>query len=113
MLNGTNILVDLEGEGNCIMILEGIDVAADGDTVLVLPGRYYENIDFSGKTIIVESRLLMTGNNYFISHTIIDSNQTGTCFLVNSGEGEVTLLCEFTLCNGSGIYEVNGGYGSL
>ena len=33
----------------------GIDAAADGDTVLVLPGTYVENIDFLGKGITFKS----------------------------------------------------------
>ncbi len=39
-------------------IQAGIDAAVDGDTVLVAPDDYVENIDFSGKSIVVQS---MTG----------------------------------------------------
>ncbi|MFH0765957.1 MAG: hypothetical protein V2A61_06025, partial [Calditrichota bacterium] len=31
----------------------GIDAAEEGDTVLVAPGEYVENVDFQGKAIIV------------------------------------------------------------
>jgi hypothetical protein len=36
-------------------IQAGIDAANNGDTVLVAPGTYYENIDFMGKAITVTS----------------------------------------------------------
>ena len=34
---------------------QAIDAAADGDTVLLAPGAYSEEIDFLGKPISVES----------------------------------------------------------
>ena len=37
-------------------IQAGIGAASAGDTVLVAPGVYVENIDFAGKTIVVRSR---------------------------------------------------------
>ncbi|MEW6748021.1 MAG: right-handed parallel beta-helix repeat-containing protein, partial [Planctomycetota bacterium] len=38
-----------------VRIQDGIEAARDGDTVLVLPGRYVERLDFLGKAITVRS----------------------------------------------------------
>jgi len=42
VLQGTTITVDIEGTGDYTSIQEGINASADGDTVLVYPGRYFE-----------------------------------------------------------------------
>jgi hypothetical protein len=39
-------------------IQAGIDASEDGDTVLVQPGRYVENIDFNGHSIVLVNREL-------------------------------------------------------
>ena len=76
-------------------IQAGIDVAIDGDSVLVYPGTYVENINFAGKAILVKS---LCGRDL----TIIDGNQSGSVVLLISGEGEGTVLDGFTITNGTG-----------
>ena len=77
-----------------------IDVAVDGDFVLVAPDTYVENIDFLGKAITLQSE---SGAEV----TIIDGNQSDTAVVsfVN-GEQADSVLDGFTIRNGnaSGLY---------
>jgi hypothetical protein len=80
-------------------IQEGIDAAVNGDTVLVAPGTYMENIDFLGKAITVKGE---EGADF----TFIDGNQAGNVAAFKSGEGLDSVLEGFTLFNGKAQ---NGG----
>jgi hypothetical protein len=65
---------------------------------------YVENINFNGKNITVASLFLTTNEETYISQTIIDGDANGTTVSIVSGEDETTLLCGFTIQNGSGTY---------
>ncbi|MCF7912951.1 MAG: T9SS type A sorting domain-containing protein [Candidatus Cloacimonetes bacterium] len=111
ILQGTLIVVDIEGGGDFTSIQEGIDASVDGDTVLVYPGRYFENTDFNGKSIAVGSLEMTTSNRDFIHSTIIDGNQTGCCVAVHNDEDEGTILRGFTITNGIGYPDPYGRFG--
>ncbi|MCP4696362.1 MAG: hypothetical protein GY862_05895 [Gammaproteobacteria bacterium] len=81
-------------------IQAGIDAAADGDTVLVQPATYFENIRFNGKNITVQSA---DGPET----TVIDGSKNGTVVTFD-GEGPGAKLHGFTITNGSGTYESFG-----
>jgi parallel beta-helix repeat protein len=74
-------------------IQAGIDVATNGDVVLVSPGIYKENIDFKGKAITVRSA---TGS----VRTIIDGGGTYQTVSIDSGETFSSVLEGFTIRNG-------------
>ncbi len=48
-------------------IQSGINAAKNGDTVLVSPGTYFENINFRGKKIVLGSLFLTTGSLDYIT----------------------------------------------
>lgn len=78
-------------------IQEGIDVAIALDTVLVLPGTYYENIDYLGKSITVTSDSGPYG-------TVINGDQSGSVVSFVNGEDADAVIDGFTITNGSGTY---------
>ncbi|MCK4406425.1 MAG: right-handed parallel beta-helix repeat-containing protein [Bacteroidales bacterium] len=100
----TIIIVDQSGGGNYTTIQEGINNANNGDTVLVYPGTYYENIDYYGKNITVASLLLTTQDTIYISQTIINGNQNGSVVKFVSGEGLNSIIKGFTITNGFASY---------
>ena len=71
-----------------------ISVANPGDTVLVAPGSYAENLNFSGKAITVTS----SGG---AAQTIIDGGGKAPVVIFNTGEGSNSVLNGFTIQNGS------------
>jgi predicted outer membrane repeat protein len=92
----------LEVPGQYSSIQEAIDAANSGDTVLVSPGTYVENIDFLGKAIVVTS---VEGPDV----TMIDGGDPidpdfGSVALFNKGEGPETILEGFSLLNGTGTF---------
>jgi len=103
LVHANTIIVDINGTGNYISIQEGIDNSINGDTVLVYPGTYFENINFNGKNITVASLYIITEADSFMSQTIIDgNNQEKSVVRIMSGENENTILCGFTIQNGAG-----------
>jgi len=84
-------------------IQEGINVAVDGDTVLVQPGTYFENIDFIGKGITVGSLFLATQDTSYITQTIIDGNELISCVTFSNGEDSSSVLSGLTITNGNFI----------
>ena len=95
-------------------IQEGIDNAISGDTILVSPGIYLENINFNGKNVVVASHFLVTNDTAYIRQTIIDGDDKGSVVTFESGEDSTALITGFTIkkCyvisqNGGGIYCIN------
>jgi len=80
-------------------IQSAINVASTGDTVLVYPRTYVENIIFSGKAITVKS---VNG----AASTIIDGNASDSVVTFNNSEGAGSALDGFTITNG---YSEEGG----
>jgi len=82
-------------------IQSAINAASNGDTVLVAPGTYVENINFDGKAITLTSS---SGP----AATMIDGNHNGTVVTFNHSETASSVLSGFTIQNGL----QDGGFGA-
>ncbi len=93
--------------GSYATVQGAIDAAGTGDTVLVDPGTYFENIRFHGQRVLVASHYLFTRNQADVVQTIINGSQpvnpdTASCVLFISGEDSNSVLEGFTLTGGTG-----------
>lgn len=101
--------VSQDGTGDYTSIQPAINVSVAGDTVLVEPGRYFENLAISDG-ITLASLYLTTGIHDYVHSTIIDGNQTGTCLLIEETLPDTFNLTGFTVTNGNGhVYGARGG----
>jgi len=99
-LLSNTIIVDIEGLGDYTSIQEGINNSVDGDTVLVHPGIYVENINYNGENIVLGSLLLATHDTTYIYQTIIDGNHDWGVAIFENGEDSLAILSGFTITNG-------------
>jgi len=79
-----------------------INDANGGDTIIVSPGTYLENIYFKGKNIILTST--EPGNLQIVATTVITGYGQGSVVTFNSGETSEAVLTGFT---------ITGGYGTV
>jgi len=77
-------------------IQAGINGASNGDTVLVAAGTYVENINYSGKNIVVGSLYLTTQDTSYISTTFIDGDNSGSIVVFENFEDSTAVLNGFT-----------------
>ena len=76
-------------------------MVGDGNTILVGSGTYLEHsINTNGKAITIQGTLNPDGS----LATIIDAQQGGSVFVMNSGEGSGTVIKDLVITGGSGNY---------
>ncbi|HUT28222.1 MAG TPA: choice-of-anchor Q domain-containing protein [Sedimentisphaerales bacterium] len=82
-------------------IQAAIAASDDGDTVVVAPGRYHENISFLGKAVTLRST--DPNNRDIVAATIIDGGGAGSVVNFMNGERTVSLLDGLTITNGNAV----------
>lgn len=91
-------------------IQAAINAAVYGDTVLVQPGTYFENIHLKGKNIVVTSTFYQSFNLSLISSTIINGStpintDSASCVrIVSNNDDSLAVIQGFTLTGGIGTY---------
>jgi len=81
-------------------IQAAIDAALAGETIVVCPGIYYENIEFDGKDITLQSIDPLDPD--ILSDTIIDGEGNGS--VIRFAGGDTSTIKGFTIQNGDAIY---------
>ena len=80
-VQGDTLLVDQAGGGDYLTIQEAVDVAGFGDEILIMPGIYYENVDFPDPT----PSLTVRGTDPH--ETVVDAGGQSCCFYINDSSG--------------------------
>jgi len=96
------VTVDDDGTGDFDRIQDALDAALDGDTVIVMEGRYTGrgnvNLNFDGKAVTLRSR--EPNNDDCMRATIIDAEGQGVIVRFINGEGPDSKFEGFTLVAG-------------
>lgn len=108
MVQGAEIIVS---SGQSIQM--AIDEAQDGDTIIVEPGLYRENLIIKNKKINLMSRFFETLDEKTIDTTIIDGDFKGVTLTIEQGLTRDYYIGGFTIQNGKNISESSYEAGSL
>lgn len=93
--------------GQYFTIQSALQASVNGDTILVAPGTYFENLRFKGKKVVLASQFLYSGDYKHIRTTIINGSQpahpdTASVVRFTDAEDASTALIGFTLTGGRG-----------
>ena len=90
-------------------ISTAVNLASDGDTVLVAPGFYRENILIDNKKIVLASNFILDSSAVTISVTVIsgsspDDPDRASVVTISGSGSSGTMLTGFTLTGGFGTF---------
>jgi len=93
------ITVGMGAGYNYSTIQAAIDAATAGDTIVVYPATYTENIRFNGKSLVLRSTNPTSPS--IVAATIIDGNSSGSVVTFTGTESSSCALSGFTIRNGN------------
>ncbi len=87
-------------------VQSAVEAAQEGDTVMLQPGRYYENVTIDNKGITLTSYYEMLDDKSIRDRTIIDGMQSGLPLLIKDVDSEVVMK---GLIITNGLSQIAGG----
>ena len=112
----TLLILTLVSTGSAVMrivpdsyrtIQFAINAARDTDTIMVMPGTYYENLVIEAKNIVVGSMFVTTGDELYIDSTIIDGGEASSVITMTGVERGTAAIAGLTIANG--LNDFGGG----
>lgn len=95
--------VKQDGTGDYVLIADALAAANTGDTVLIYPGEYFENLFVSDKQLVIAGASLVDGGPVMTRQTIINGGGNSTCLrLLRMAAG--TEISRLTFKNGHSAY---------
>ncbi|MFO7896204.1 MAG: hypothetical protein R6U84_04660, partial [Candidatus Cloacimonadales bacterium] len=91
-LSALIIDVNIAGTADYTVIQDAINASVDGDTIRVYPGYYIENINYSGKDIVIASLYFFTEEEHYKTETIIDGDNQSSVVVITNGESRAAVL---------------------
>ncbi len=98
-----------DGSGDFSEIQMAIDLVEDGDTLLVYPGTYYENLRIFYKDIHLMSLFAVTQDTSYIHTTILDGRHTSNVIYSYYSPTGISVT-GFTITNGYCNTEIENGF---
>jgi hypothetical protein len=86
--------------GDAATIQAGVDLAGDGDVIVLAPGIYSGMVLIEGKAVTITSRFYDTGDRSFVDQTILDGGSANDVVRVNPDITGMTNFIGITLRNG-------------
>jgi hypothetical protein len=85
----------------------GINAASDGDTVLVAPGTYYENVEFENNNLVLTSHFAFDQDPIYIGQTILNGStpifsDSASVIRIVAYQDSTTVIQGFTITGGTG-----------
>ncbi len=84
--------------GAIATIQAAIELAAEGDTVLVAAGTYTENLVFQGRDIVLRGA--------GVGATVLDADRNGSGIVIESGESRACVVERMSIVRGTGTVRI-------